>query len=281
MPILRNTIRSSARERTRRIDRTFERIAQVLLIANLLFVLASWLSYREAIRITEVAVTGTLAVEAEAVKRTAESLLARPLLWKIDRNNALLYPKRAIGKAVKHLDARVKTVDLRIIERKRMVVTVGEYVPALLWCSPDQFSATTTVTRGCYFADADGHIFARAPEYSGNPFLVFATTYPLIRDDVFLDNFSVLPKEEFDRVNAFLSQLGTLGLTPRIVSEAGADDFVITIDEPWTIRWSLAGDPEADGANLALVLKELGSDPVAVERLESIDLRFGNKVFYR
>lgn len=284
MPIFRSTLRSSGRERMRRIDHAFEFVVQLLLIVYFLFVLASWISERESLRITEVSVSGTLAIDAEQVKGATLSLLAQPLLWKIDRNNFLLYPKRAIVKAVSKLDARVKVVDIKLEKRKRLMVTVSEYVPALLWCPPDDsehISATTTAVRGCYFADSEGHIFARAPEYSGNPFLVFATTFPEINEDSFLDNFAILPKDELARLNAFLSELSKQGLSPRIVSEAGANDFIITTDKPWTVRWSLAGDPEKDGANLALVLEELESGTGAMEKLESIDLRFGNKVFYR
>lgn len=281
MPILRSTIRNSARERARRIDRVFELTAKILLVAHFLFVLSAWFSYRESLRITDITVLGTLAVSADNVKSAAEGLLARPLLWKIDRNNFILYPKRAITAAIKRSDARVKAVDIALTDRKRLTVQVSEYVPALLWCQPEQVTTATINTRGCYFADSEGHIFARAPEYSGNPFLIFATTYPAMNDGAFLDGFDILPKDNLNKVHSFLAQLRNLGLTPRIVSEVGADDFIFVTDEPWTIRWSLSGDPEKDGANLALVLEELSNDPTATQKLESIDLRFGNKVFYR
>src|SRR3989338_168338 len=206
---------------------------------------------------------------------------ARERTRRIDRDNFLLYPKRAITSAIKSLDARVKEVDIVLIDRRRLVATVSEYAPALLWCPPERISATTTVTTGCYFADHEGHIFAPAPEYSGNPFLTFATTYPAVSEHSFLADLSILPTDEFLKTSAFLRRLAEIGLMPRIVEEVAPHDFVIVTDRPWTIRWSSAGDPETDAENLTLVLEHLPKDGTEPEAVESIDLRFGNKVFYR
>lgn len=275
MPLFRHTIRrSSRREQVRRIDRFFERAGQVLLIAYALFVFVAWLSYRPAVRITEIQIEGTQAVDAKSVQDVVESQLARRLLWKIDRNNAPLYPRSAIRSRVMALDTHVKDVDTSI-EGGRIVVHVTEYVPALLWCPPDLATATTTLTVGCFFADNAGHIFAPAPWYSGSPFLIFATMVP---DE---SGRTILPREEFDKVNTFLRKLTDLGIAPRIVLENGANDFTIMTGEPWTVRWSPARDPEEDARNLSIVLQNLSGDHVSTSTLKSVDLRFGNKVFYR
>lgn len=281
MPILRKTIRHSARERTRRIDRAFERIAQALIVANLLFIGATWFSERETIRITDVVINGTLATDPALLDQTATELLHRPMLWRIARDNIILYPKRAIGAALKRSDARVKEVDVALLDRRRLVATVSEYAPSLLWCPPERVSATTTAVKGCYFADETGHIFSRAPEYSGIPFFVYATTYPEIDERTFLSGRSILPKDEFAIVNAFLDRLLDLELRPRIIHEVGPHDYLIVTQMPWTIRWTSAGDPAVAVEHLALVLEHLSNDEGEKSEIEMIDLRFGNKVFYR
>jgi len=265
----------------RRIDRAFELFARTLLVLYFFYVLASWISQRETFKITAVVVEGTLAVDPEKVVGNIESFLREPLLWRIDRNNSVLYPKRAIRKAILELNPRVKQVSLVLDEDKRMVASVEEYVPTLLWCPPEHISATTTIITSCYFSDSVGHIFAPAPDYSGNPFLVFATTFPNTSEGVAPSGQSILPADEFAKVNSFLRQLSGLGLTSRVVREVGVHDFIVLTDKPWTIRFLSTNDPVADGANLALVLENLTKDEVTLDALESIDLRFGNKVFYR
>lgn len=274
MPILRNTIRPSRRERARRIDRAFEFFLRTFLLCYFLFVFSAWLSYREEFRISEIAITGAQAVDASLVRNAVERELAQHLLWKIDRNNFLLYPRWAIPSAIMHLDTRVKDVEVDV-EKKRLTIRLVEYSPVFLWCPPQNASATTTLTAGCSFADETGHIFSFAPGYSGNPFLVFVTTTPRGNER------AILPKEEFDKVSAFLQKLALLQISPRLIEQSGLHDFTIMTDKPWIIRWSSARDPEEDTRNLALVLQNLGGDHLNVDTLKAIDLRFGNKVFYK
>lgn len=275
MPIFRNTIRKSRRERVRHVDRIFEIILKVFIVGYFLFVLSAWLSYRPAFRISEVTVEGARAVDVKNVHNVAEAQLARHLLWKIDRNNALLYPRSGMRLAIMAVDTRIKSADL-VVSDKQLTVRLSEYSPSFLWCPPESATTTTTtVTAGCYFADSAGHIFAPAPEYSGNPFLVFMTT----RSDK--NKSAVLPQEEFTKINIFLRKLNDFFLTPRTVRQSGANDFTITTDQSWEIRWSSARDPEEDAHNLALVLENLSKDHMSTSTLKSVDLRFGNKVFYR
>ena len=281
MPIFRNRIRRSRRERMRRTDRFFEHAAYLLLVAYLIFVLAAWLSYREKFRISEIRVEGTRAVDALMVRSLAESQLARHLLWKIDMNNPLLYPKGATISAIKDLDTRVKTVDIGVEGGKVLVVRLNEYSPVFLWCPPDSGSATTTLMSDCYFADDMGHIFSPAPDYSGNPFVIFVTTMSEGSGNPLSVATLILPEGEFSRVNVFLGKLEVLGVSPRVVVQSGAHDFTISTDKSWEIRWSSTRDPEEDARNLSLVLQNLRKDPTALETLKAIDLRFGNKVFYR
>lgn len=287
MPIFRNTIRrSSRRERLRRIDRVFEIILNLFLVCYFLFVFSAWLSYRPAFRISEIRIEGAQAVDALPVQNVVESELARRLLWKIDRNNIVLYPRWRMSSAIMALDSRIKGVTMTVESMKRLTVHVSEYSPAFLWCaSPSNLEGTSalpaksvaTSTTGCSFADDTGHIFASAPEYSGNPFLVFVTT-------AFEENENkraVLPREEFDKMNLFIRKLALLGFSPRIIRQAGPHDFTLVTNMPWVIRWSSARNPEEDARNLALVLQNLSGDNFNTDALTAIDLRFGNKVFYR
>lgn len=275
MPIFRNTIRKSRRERVRHVDRVFEIIFKVFIVGYFLFVLSAWLSYRPTFRIEEIQIEGARAIDEKSVHTVLEAQLARRLLWKIDRNNALLYPRSGMHLAIMAVDTRIKSADL-VVSDKQLAVHLSEYSPSFLWCPPESAVATTTtVTAGCYFADSAGHIFAPAPEYSGNPFLVFLTT----RSDK--DKSAILPQEEFAKINIFLRKLNDFFLTPRTVRQSGANDFTITTDQSWEIRWSSARNLEEDARNLALVLQNLNGDHISTSTLKSVDLRFGNKVFYR
>lgn len=283
MQFFRNTIRKSRRERMRRIDHAFAIVAQILLVCCFLFVFSAWLSYRDKFQITVVSIEGVHAVDPGIIGSLVTSELSHPLLWKINRNNALLYPRRALRSKIMMLDTHVKAVDA-VMEGTRLTIRLSEYSPSFLWCPPlsdsgagsiSESASTTSSTIGCSFADETGHIFAPAPEYSGSPFLMFQTT---IRGN---DAHAILPADEFDKVNMFLAELAPLALIPRLVEQSGMHDFIITTGEPWVVRWSSVRDPKADARNLKLVLQNLSADPANLATLKAVDLRFGNKVFYR
>ncbi|MEK7117982.1 MAG: hypothetical protein AAB869_00035 [Patescibacteria group bacterium] len=287
MSIFRNTIRrSSRRERLRRIDRVFEIILKFFLVCYFLFVFSAWLSYRPSFRISEIWIEDTQAVDTLPVRSVVESELASRLLWKIDRNNIVFYPRRKMYSAIMALDTRIKGVTMNVESMKRFTVHISEYSPAFLWCpTPAGFEGASTFdakgvatsTTGCSFADETGRIFAPAPEYSGNPFIIFMTTV----SEESRNKSAVLPREEFDKMNLFLRKLAMLGFSPRIVRQSGPHDFTLFTNMPWVIRWSSARDPEEDARNLALVLQNLSGDNFNTDALKAIDLRFGNKVFYR
>ena len=284
MQFFRNTIRKSRRERMRRIDHAFALAAQALLVCCFLFFFSTWLSDRDKFQITVVSVEGAHAVDSKIIGNVATAQLSRHLLWQINRNNALLYPRHALRSEIMLLDTHIKDVET-VVEGGKLTIRLHEYVSAFLWCPPlpdpgvasvtASASTTTSATTGCSFADETGHIFAPAPEYSGSPFLVFKTTR---RDN---NVHAILPREEFDKVNMFLAELAPLALIPRLVEQSGVHDFIITTGEPWVVRWSSTRDPKADARNLALVLQNLSVDPTNLATLKAIDLRFGNKVFYR
>lgn len=284
MAILRSVSRQSRRERMRRIDRGFQLTLQLFLVCYFLFVLLAWVSYRPELRISEVRIEGAQAVDSTAVGTMAQSMLAERFLWKIDRNNRLFYPKRAMIQAIKALDTHVKEVTLTVVGKKQLLIHLSEYSPEFLWCSPGSIATSTTVTAlttGCYFADSTGHLYAEAPDYSGNLFLTFETTIPEYGKDSFLSRSSILPKGEFDTVSMFLHKLDDLELSPQRVEQSGPHDFTFITDKSWTIRWLSTRNPDEDVANLSLVLQNLNSDHTNINNLKSIDLRFGNKVFYR
>lgn len=282
MPIFRRTIRNAARERARRIDRVFERLLQVIIVANVFFIIATWSSEREALRLTAVEVRGALAVDASAALARTRSLLDEPLLVRIARDNIVLYPKRAIESAIKRLDSRVKEVDVALLPHRRLVATVVEYVPAYLWCSPeDDMYATSSTAADCYFADETGHIFSRAPDYSGLPFLVFSTTHPAVDPDQLFTHQAILPSDEFATVKIFLDELRRAGLDPRLLRQMGEHDFLVATQMPWTVRFTSAADPRTTVEHLTLALEHLSDEEKAGGDVGVIDLRFGNKVFYR
>lgn len=290
----RKTLKSE-RARGRQIDIFFERTAQVMLLSYALFAFMSWLSYRPAFHVTEVVIEGLHAVGKDDIIKVTGEALSSQFLSRVHRNNMLLYPREKIQSEISALDPRIASVYLSFDSRHNLRITVREHNVAALFCqSPDtrvftiaipedtSTSLDTQVTSGdqsvhCYYADDQGYIFAEAANWSGYPYMTFvsSSTAQSLRTHI-------LPKKEYAHIQQFLASLAAIDLHPHTVTILGNNDFRINTSLPWDILWSSEKDPQKSTDNLSLVLNSLQTlDEKKKKELQSIDLRFGDKIFYK
>lgn len=274
----RKTLKS-VRARGKRIDVVFERIGYAVILFFFIFTISAWLSYRESLRISHIEIVGVHAVDPEKVSSIVLDELKSKLLFKIDRDNALLYPKNEIIRNIYLLNGRVKSVDAEMSSRKNLVISVNEYAPELLAC-PNMSTSTPESAMVCYFADDEGYIFAPAPVYSGYFFPMFVTHDVSLNDQNTIGTH-ILPPAEFSAIQNFLEALRNAGFTPKQIDYLGEHDYEIITERPWVIRWSSTVPPSDSINNLRLVLRAIEGDKAGATTLQIIDLRFGNKVFYR
>ncbi len=280
MGILGRKTLKSKRARMRTVDVVFERVAQFLLVSYFIFTLVSWVTLRDAFRIERVSVLGTQSANPEAIKLLAHEFLAQKFLWRINRNNALLYPKENIATAVLSHDAHVKDVKITAEKDSQLAIHVTEYTPTYLWCGAVGVTASSAPL--CYLADDSGYVFAKAPNYSGYPFDVFETSIAGSDEQETPIGLSMLPEEEFVKVSAFRLELEKSGITTHRVVQTGEFDFSFTTDAPWVVVWSTKKDPAVSARNLDIVLGEIKSKKgKGTTTPSSIDLRFGSKIFYQ
>jgi hypothetical protein len=180
MMIGRKTLKSE-RARTRHIDIFFERVAQVLLLSYLLFVVIAWLSYRPLFQVESVVLEGVRGIDQSAVS----AIITEPLSWRIvsrvNRNNMFFYPRGLVLRELMALDPRVADAKLTFDGARRLRITLREYIPSLLYCikgepSPVSGSSTPDAFDDCYFADERGYVFTPAPTWSGYPFLTIVAS---------------------------------------------------------------------------------------------------------
>lgn len=278
-----------------RIDRVFEKIAQTMLVLYMIFVFLSWLSYRPAFALTTIDVDGTHAVSKDEVSAIAEKALHSRILYRIDRNNTILYPKEAVLGEIKDKYPRIKNIDLKFNDRHKIGITIDEYTPAMLYCdgyeelkknSGAQEGTSTHVapapqidTPTCFFADDHGYVFAPAPNYTGYPFMA------IISPDAFSSASPLrtyaLDEDTFKNIQKFITDLNATGFTTHEIHLLPEHDVRIRTDRPWDLLWSTTKDPAESVKNLSIALDSIKKDQKAEKEMSVLDLRFGNKIFYR
>lgn len=253
-----------------------------------LFLVFAGFAYTSRISILNISlaeVRGNKAIDAEAVKTIIEKEITGNYLWFFPKTNILLYPKNKIKKELYNEFKRIKDINLSV-KNKILEAALTEREAKYLWCG-DTFPENGKDSQKCYFMDEGGYIFDEAPYFSGDVYFKF---YGLIDQAGILPPGSFFYKENFMRLISFTDALVSMGLKPTALYIAEYGNAQIFLSG----RDSLATDPKIifkiDSDLLAAAKNletALGAEPLQsnfknkYSSLEYIDLRFGNKVYYR
>jgi hypothetical protein len=251
-----------------------------------------WVSERAMFRIDAVNVVGTRVVSKEQIILLAQNEMMPKLLGGINRANTLFVPTPAIIEKISNESDWIKHVDTSV-ERHTLNILLEERAPELLWClpSPDALTSSSSeevrrsVLEGCYFVNKEGYIFGKAPDYSGRPFVIFesmpSSTLSVATGTTVTIGGYILPPDELRRVTHLQNLLLAKGVVVEQVIARDPGDYLFRIDRPWKLLVSTIVEPEEIVRRLNLVEEEIAKEHTDATPVSVIDLRFGNKIFYR
>jgi len=240
----------------------------------------SYISYLPQFSVQSISVKGAKEVSAELLHSYTESKLygdTHPFLSPI---NIFLYPRAALEEAVRAYFPRIKSVRISrdSLLATALVVEVEEREMYARWCMDEHSDFTAEAVESCYLLDTDGLIFAPAdspPSGFSTPYTfrgaLASTSTPV--GQVYLPG-------RFSGVVALLERLGQAGFSPLLIAIKDQQDFTIKLARGFTLRTSFGADVNALVKNLELVLSSealRGRE----SQLEYVDLRFGNRVYYK
>lgn len=129
----------------------------------------------------------------------------------------------------------------------------------------------------CVYIDKDGYIFEKAPYFSGEIFLKFFDERD--NNQGLALNRVLLSKDQFENINKFKDLINHEEIYISAVFLKNDGNFEFKTTEGWLIKLDERNDQKISFENLKISLeqeiKEKRKD------LDYIDLRFGNKVFYK
>lgn len=245
----------------------------VLIISIAAIFLLSWFLNQPFIVINNLSVSGNSMVAADDILKTAKNILADSYFGLFTKSNIFIYPEKNIRQTLTAVFPAIKNVRGNLKNWQTLQLSVEERAPFALWCQ-------SADSANCFYLDDNGLIFAGAPIFSDNIFFKFlggeinASSSPLGK------NF--LPSGEFRRLNFFLDSLAPLGLTPATF-EVDTVQAQIYLKSGGRLIIAASADLSLILENLETILR---SDNLkkALARggiIDYIDLRYGNKVFYK
>jgi cell division septal protein FtsQ len=279
--------RSHSPQVTRR--RRHRRLIRVILWGLLITVLAGTgvtLARLDAFRIAGITVSGNSVVSEEELRNIVEQNIAGAYFFVFPKSNVFLYPERTIEAAVVEQVKKIDRADVESDGLRAVTLTIRERRPLVLWCGKT-YADFQAVNETCYFLDKDGFVYAEAPDFTGTVFKrffgpLFNTDGSLaVRDDDPVGDYFLTPSE-FQRIIFFIDMLKE---EEQIASVAlaltDAMDVELYTENGPRILFAREHDLSQTLSNLssALNIEELSRE--GFDTLEYIDLRFGNKVYYR
>jgi hypothetical protein len=240
-----------------------------------IFILSVYLSHLKSLNISDVEIVGNKVVDTDAIKTRVQKEIAGKYLWLFPKTNILIYPEASIEKQLKSKFQRIKDISLSLKDNKILEVSLTEREAKYTWCG------TTTNQDQCYFLDEDGYIFDKAPYFSGEVYFKFYGSGNV---------GSYFFKQNFQPLVSFKDILIGIGLKPvaLYITPDGDVEVFLSGENRTGVGPYITFKIDADFQNIAENLEAaLTTEPLQSEfknkysSLQYIDLRFGNKVYYK
>lgn len=276
----RREIITSSRKSSR-LARRRRRVFFILAIFAFFLVLGfvwliSWGSLDERINIQNIEITGAESVGEKDLLSIIEENISGKYFWLLSKSNIFIYPKEAILASVLSSYERIEEVNLSMDNFDGIILSVKERKPTYLWCEENELE-NGDFSKECFFMDKLGYIFDESPRFSNTVFFEF---YGSLEGEPIGSIF--LPSEEFEKILTFKNVLADYDIKPYRFKALSGGDYKFVTENSGYILFHKKQDFQKVLENLksALSVEDL-SEVTDRVNLEYIDLRFGNKIFYK
>ena len=285
----------SARLKERRRKVVIGKIVLGCISAGGLWGLVFWLAGLSAITIRGVEVWGTVSVSPDSVAASAEKFLSGRYLFTVPRASIFFYPKELITKNIFESYPRVEQAEVRFKNFNTIHIAIAEREAAALWCRPLVVPETRLGEKwdDCFLMDGAGFIFDKFDQGDpASPDVVKFTTstrYPAYvkfygglssTTDPVRQTYA--PVKLFRELLLFSDDVAVFGITVLAVRERPDGDLDVELLEGGRLVLSSEPDVASVVSNLQSVISEPDFGGVeGLKKVDYIDMRFGNKVFYK
>lgn len=246
----------------------------VLAVAALAYAVHA-VSYLPAISIQAVEVSGAEKSDPESIRAFVASKLDDGAFHYISPRNIFLYPKAGLEAGI--VDSMPRIVHASISRETplstKLHVAIGERHAYAMWCA-----AASASSSRCFALDDGGFVFEEVATTTHGQ---FETTYTFaggLDEEPIGDTF--LPGQFPSLLSLLRILQQETDLVPSRVEVLPEQDFAVAFESGFFIKASFGQDGNTLARNLDLVLS---SEAIRTRQadIEYIDLRFGNRVYYK
>lgn len=278
-------LRSQSITRKRKKRKVVRMWISIVLIVILLTALA-WITSLESLAIKKVIVVGNTNITSTEVQNIANEILDKKYLGIFSKRNAFIYPKGQITNTILEVYPRIEDMVVDTESLEILNIKIKERSAVAVWCAAVE----------CYLVDDNGYIFAKSIENTENPVepsennststVTVATAEPKIimrGGDQLVGSEPIgkyiFTKKLYTDIRNTISELEEDKLKVSEVHVFSRDEIVFKLVGNGKLIFSDRKPFEVSLENLRSSLKS--EVFVKAKQFEYIDVRFGNKVFYK
>ncbi|MEK7606102.1 MAG: hypothetical protein AAB458_00680 [Patescibacteria group bacterium] len=255
-------------------------IIRIVLVLSCLFLL-SQLSRLSQLSINRVVIHGITTVSHRDIFNLIAPEFEGSYGYIFSKQNILFIRTHKLEGILTNAYPRFDRVNVSRRDFDVLAVSIREREPFAVWCVNDS---------KCYFVDTSGFVYAPSPTFlTGGTYIRYGGGLTSLTEPV---GSWFLPEEEFKTLNALFDELDTKGI---ITSRSDVTDTSVTltvrpsvssgIGETATFKILLTASSSYTTAlnDLSVILNssDFKTEIPDLAYLEYIDLRYGNKVFYK
>lgn len=232
------------------------------------------------INISEITVFGAETLAPSNLTLLAEKALFGRYFFTIPRSNIFFYPKARIRDILLETFPRLSRASVHFNNFHAIKISVSERSPVAQFCRLSTETIKTGNTESCFFLDGNGFAFSAALASA-------STTETLIKFYGIFSEENPIGKTfgstgELSRFLNFSESLRSLDLPPLAFNRRPDGAFEATVSGGMRLIF----DEEDNFQSVLSNLQSIITDPdlrrtSPLSSIDYIDLRFGNKIFYR
>ncbi len=267
-----DAIRSPEFHKMKERERWYKIIALFLFL--ILFIATPIYLFRmDQFQVGNIELKGNNVTQYEDIARIVTDNLDGNYLFIFPKSNALIYPKDKIKNDILNSIPRIENIDLALVNPKTLKIEISEREPSGIYCLD-----LKSRSEGCYFMDKDGFIFSKAPSFSGDVYYLYSSDPPL--EDPLGKYY--LTTTEFQQLLPFVTTLKDINIPTRSLLST-SNEYYLELIGNGKIIINKDDDLKKVAENIESFLKdqEITRSSNFIESVSYIDMRFGNKVFYK
>lgn len=223
-------------------------------------------THMSALRIARVSVSGNVAIPTELIDKHIDAYMALLSRGVFAKANAFLFPHEAFEASVVGSFPRIESAHATIdgVIEPTLTLTVQERTAYARWCRGD----------ACFLMDAAGFVFA----YDAGEERTLATDFfGLLTTEAVIGR--VYAPGQFEQLTLLTTAFAQRGLAASR-AELVRENVHFMLERGFEVRVPLLGNPEVLASTLDVAL---ASEALRGKsgKLEYVDMRFGNRVYYK